>query len=306
MRILIVSVLLLSLASCTAPWAKPPAMNTTTPNKETAMTQESTGKVTPPEFAVTGSVVTLNYTLRTDSETGPIQETTLQSVAQANGLYKTGTTYQPFQVVLGQNQVIYGFEKGLEGVKKGEKKTIKVIPSEGYGRPVTISKDQIAPEFSLTRDRKMFDDTLKQSIKKSEFPTEMQEKVAAAKVGDTLTGAQNAVAKVIEVTADSVTLSIENSANPFYKKQLVVGATATTENADFKITAITDTSVTLLISNKKSPFFGKTFAAGESITPQNGSKITIKDIGETTVSILADHPFMTKDLYFDVEVVDIQ
>jgi FKBP-type peptidyl-prolyl cis-trans isomerase 2 len=82
------------------------------------MTQGVTGSVTPPEFATTGSVVTLNYTLHTDSETGPIQETTLQSVAQANGLYKTGTTYQPFQVALGQNQVIYGFEQGLTGVKK--------------------------------------------------------------------------------------------------------------------------------------------------------------------------------------------
>jgi hypothetical protein len=183
---------------------------------------------------------------------------------------------------------------------------IKVIPSEGYGRPVTISKDQIAPEFSLTRDKKMFDDTLKQTIKKSEFPTEMQSKVAEAKVGDTLTGAQNAVAKVVEVTADSITLTIENSANPFYKKELKVGATAVTENADFKITAIDDTSVTLSITNKKSPFYGKTFAVGESITPQNGSKITIKEIGDTTVSILADHPFMNKDLYFDVEIVNIQ
>ncbi len=118
MRILIVSVLLLSLASCTAPWSKPTSTNTPKTDGSVAMTQGVTGSVTPPEFATTGSVVTLNYTLHTDSETGPIQETTLQSVAQANGLYKTGTTYQPFQVALGQNQVIYGFEQGLTGVKK--------------------------------------------------------------------------------------------------------------------------------------------------------------------------------------------
>jgi FKBP-type peptidyl-prolyl cis-trans isomerase 2 len=306
MRILIVSVLLLSLASCTAPWSKPAAITPPASDANTATTQGITGSVTPPAFAVTGSVVTLNYTLHTDSETGPLQETTLQTVAQANGLYKTGTTYQPFQVALGQNQVIYGFEQGLMGVKKGEKKIIKVVPSEGYGRPVTISKDQIAPEFSLTRDKKMFEDTLKQTIKKSEFPTEMQAKVAEAKVGDSLTGAQNAIAKVVEVTADSITLTIENSANPFYKKELVVGATALTENADFKITAVDANNVTLSITNKKSPFYNKNFAVGESITPQNGSKITIKEIGDTSVSILADHPFMTKDLYFDVEIVDIQ
>lgn len=82
-----------------------------------AVVQEPT-KPTAPSAATTGSVVTLNYTLHTDSETGPLQETTLQSVAQANGLYKTGATYQPFQVALGQSQVIYGFEQGLMGVKK--------------------------------------------------------------------------------------------------------------------------------------------------------------------------------------------
>ncbi len=183
---------------------------------------------------------------------------------------------------------------------------IKVIPSEGYGRPVTLTKDQIAPEFTLVRDKKMFENTLKQTIKKAEFPAEMQAKVAAAKVGDTLTGAENAVAKVIEVTDDSVTLTIENSTNPFYKKELVVGTIATTPDADFKIIAVDEMNVTLSITNKKSPFYGKTFAVGESITPQNGAKITIKEIGQDTVSILADHPFMTKDLYFDVEIVDIQ
>lgn len=183
---------------------------------------------------------------------------------------------------------------------------IKVLPEEGYARPVTLSKDQIAPEFTLVRDRKMFDNTLKQTIKKSEFPAEMKDKVAVAKVGDTLTGAENAIAQVVAVTDDSITLTIENSTNPFYKKELVVGTTATTPEADFKITAVDDNNVTLSITNKKSPFYDKKFAVGETITPDNGSKITIKEIGENTVSILADHPLMNKDLYFDVEIVDIQ
>jgi FKBP-type peptidyl-prolyl cis-trans isomerase 2 len=65
-------------------------------------------------------------------------------------------------------------------------------------------------------------------------------------------------------------------------------------------------NITLQISNKESPFYGKSFAVGESATPSNGSKITIKEIGTETVMILADHPFMAKDLYFDVEIVDIQ
>ena len=300
MRILIVSALLLSLASCTFP-----GMKNDTDNKEmTPPVQTTTG--TTATGASTGSVVTLNYTLHTDSATGPIQETTLQAVAEASGLYKTGSTYQPFQVALGQGQVIVGFEAGLMGVAKGDKKTIKVIPSEGYGRPVVIAKEQIAPEFTLTREKKMFDDVLSQTIEKSQFPADMQAKVMSAKVGDTLTGANNSVAKVSAVSSGTITLAIENTGNPFYKKALTVGATATTAGADFKIVSIEGDNITLQISNKESPFFGKKFAIGESATPANGNKITIQEIGDTTVTVLADHPFMAKDLYFDVEIVDVQ
>ena len=300
MRILIVSALLLSLASCTFP-----GMKNDTDNKEmTPPVQTTTGTTT--TGASTGSVVTLNYTLHTDSATGPIQETTLQAVAEASGLYKTGATYKPFQVALGQSQVIVGFEAGLMGIKKWEKRMIKVIPSEGYGRPVTIAKEQLAPEFTITRDKKMFDNTLIQTIEKSQFPAEMKEKITNAKVGDTLTGANNAVAKISAVSADSITLAIENTGNPFYKKEIKVGATVTGSGADFKVVSMEGTGVTLQITNKESPFYGKKFAVGESITPPNGNKITVKEIGDKTITILADHPFMAKDLYFEVEAVDVQ
>jgi FKBP-type peptidyl-prolyl cis-trans isomerase len=42
-------------------------------------------------------------------------------------------TFQPFEVIIGTNGVIPGFEKGLLGMKKGEKKTIMVPPELGYG-----------------------------------------------------------------------------------------------------------------------------------------------------------------------------
>jgi FKBP-type peptidyl-prolyl cis-trans isomerase 2 len=83
---------------------------------ETTMPTQNT--VTGATTASTGSVVSLNYTLRTDSPTGAIQETTLESIATANGLFKTGATYKPFQVALGQGQVIVGFEAGLMGMTK--------------------------------------------------------------------------------------------------------------------------------------------------------------------------------------------
>ena len=115
MRILIVSALALLLASCTL---TPPANPGATITPPISTTSGSASDATTEMVATGGSIVTLNYTLRSDSETGKIEETTLQSVAEANGLAKSGATYQPFQVALGQNQVILGFEKGLMGVKK--------------------------------------------------------------------------------------------------------------------------------------------------------------------------------------------
>jgi FKBP-type peptidyl-prolyl cis-trans isomerase 2 len=41
---------------------------------------------------------------------------------------KTESEYTPFSVMLGSNQVIPGFENGIMGMKKGEKKTIEVPP----------------------------------------------------------------------------------------------------------------------------------------------------------------------------------
>ncbi len=304
MRILIALSLLVSLAGCTLPGMQSDSdkmMSGAMMPTQTTPVVTTTGAM-----ASTGSVVSLNYTLRTDSPTGEIQETTLESVALSSGLYKTGATYKPFQVALGQSQVIVGFEAGLMGIKKWEKRMIKVIPSEGYGRPVTIAKEQLAPEFTITRDKKMFDNTLIQTIEKSQFPAEMKEKITNAKVGDTLTGANNAVAKISAVSADSITLAIENTGNPFYKKEVKVGATVTGSGADFKVVSMEGTGVTLQITNKESPFYGKKFAVGESITPPNGNKITVKEIGDKTITILADHPFMAKDLYFEVEAVDVQ
>ena len=45
----------------------------------------------------------------------------------------------------------------------------------------------------------MFENTLTQTLEKSQFPSEMQDEVANAKIGDTLTGAENAVATVVGV-----------------------------------------------------------------------------------------------------------
>lgn len=302
-QLLIASALLLALSGCS--FGITSENNTNTTSGEVVATTDTVAKVTPNQVS-SGTLVSLNYTLRGDSQDGAIIETTLQDVAMANNLYKTGAQYQPFQVMIGTNGVIPGFEQGLIGMKKGEKKTIMVPPELGYGtEPMTreVPKYQIAPVFTITQDKAIFGDTVSQTVEKSQLRQDMQ----TAKVGDVFTGANNATAKVTAVNDTTITLAISNTDNPFYKKKIEVGATASAADgsASFKITKIEGTGVTLEVTNKQSPFFDKKFAIGESIDSPQG-KITIKDIKGEMVVVAQGHPLMGKTLYFDVEVVDIQ
>lgn len=303
MRPLILSsVLLLVLSSCT--FGISSEKNTNLSDESTTKT-DSVAKISPNEVK-DGALVTLNYTLRQDSVDGKIIETTIEDVAKTNNLYKSGSQYQPFQVMIGGNNVIPGFEQGLIGMKKGEKKTITVSPELGYGTGPTIReipKEQIAPIFSKTLDKELFNDTISQTVEKSQLRQDMQN----AKVGDVFTGASNSTATVTAVDEGTITLAISNIDNPFYQKKLSVGATAEAADgsASFKITRLAGTGVTVEIINKQSPFFNKKFAAGESIDSPQGN-ISLQEIKDDSVVIAQSHPLMGKTLYFEVEVTDIQ
>lgn len=297
MRIFIISSLLLVLSSCSLPFGKNTETNTgaTAPSVEAPMVEKVVGA---------NNLVSLNYTL-TDVTDGKILETTVMSVAQANGLYQTGATYQPFQVMIGTNSVIPGFEKGLLGLKKGEKKVIRVSPEEGYGtgaRLEQIAKYQVAPVFTIKQPRALFQDVVVQTVSKEEVNDEMK----AAQVGQVLTGANGAKVTVLATTATGVTVELENVDNPFYKKTIAVGATVENEATIFKITEVSDTEVSMEVTNKQSPFYNKEFIVGTTLDLPQGGKVSVVEIGEETVTIGQEHPMMGKTLEFDVEVVDIQ
>lgn len=300
MRILIASLALLSLTSCGL-------MNQgTTPQTNTGTTQStgSTVEKVAPTAVADGTYVTLNYTLRDGSRDGKILETTVASVAEANGM--TGSSYQPFSVMIGSKQLISGFESGLIGLKKGDKKTIEVPPELGYGTgPVesSVPKYQIAPQFTLTQDKAVFADVISETVSREKLPEDMKN----ATVGQVFTDANNASAKVTKADATSITLDIENTGNPFYGKKIQVGTTAETPTGDssFKITAIKGTGITFQVINKNSPFYNKDFSPGASIDTPNG-KIEIKEIQDENVIVAQYHPMMGKTLFFDIEIVDIQ
>lgn len=305
MRILIASLVLLTIASCTL--TNKAIINTDTKSTTTEVTSGATvEKVTPTEVA-DGTYVTLNYTLRDGAADGKVLETTVYSVGQSNGFTgKTESDYTPFSVMVGSQQLIPGFEQGLIGMKKGDKKTIEVPPELGYGTgPVlsTIPKFQIAPVFTMVQDKTIFADVLTETVSRDQLPDDMK----TAIVGQVFTGANNATAKVMAATETDITLEIQNTNNPFYKKKIVVGATAESadQGASYKITKIAGTGVTIEVTNKNSPFYNKNFSVGETLDLPSG-KVEIKEIKDEEVVIAQSHPMAGKTLFFDIEILDIK
>ena len=74
------------------------------------------------EVAKTGDSVSMNYTGRLENGT----------VFDSNVDPKFNHV-QPFIFTLGAGQVIPGWDKGIVGMKVGEKKTLTILPADAYG-----------------------------------------------------------------------------------------------------------------------------------------------------------------------------
>jgi FKBP-type peptidyl-prolyl cis-trans isomerase len=84
-------------------------------NNKSSMTQEDMG-------AQVGDKVSMNYTGKLDD--GTVFDSNIDP--QFNHV-------RPFEFTLGAGQVIPGWDKGIVGMKVGDKKTLVIPPEEGYG-----------------------------------------------------------------------------------------------------------------------------------------------------------------------------
>lgn len=89
---------------------------------------------------------------------------------------------EPLEFTLGQGQIIPGFEKGLLNMKLNEKKTITIPKEEAYGD---------------------VNEALKQEVKKTELPQEIQPEVGMGLVSKTPDGREMNL-RVVEVNDDSI------------------------------------------------------------------------------------------------------
>jgi len=90
-----------------------------------------------------GDFVTVNYV--GELENGTVFDTSIEQVAQDEGIYNPDRTYEPFDFVVGSGQTISGFDEAVIGMSVGEEKTVEIPPEEAYGTKfITIP----AEEFS--------------------------------------------------------------------------------------------------------------------------------------------------------------
>jgi FKBP-type peptidyl-prolyl cis-trans isomerase 2 len=102
---------------------------------------------------------------------------------------------EPLEFTIGQQQVIPGFEKAVEGMSPGETKTATIPPEEGYGS---------------------FRDDLVQKVGREQFPPEAQ--VEEGQRFRASADGQDVLLTVVEVDDESVTVDANH---PLAGKDLI-------------------------------------------------------------------------------------
>lgn len=97
---------------------------------------------------ISGDTLLVNYAGRTTND--KLFDSSIEAVAKEGGLVQPGRPYEPLKLVVGQGQVIRGWDEGLLLLNEGSKATF-VIPSElAYGEQG--AGDDIGPFSTLIFD----------------------------------------------------------------------------------------------------------------------------------------------------------
>lgn len=258
----------------------------------------------PKQVVRSGDTIAVDYTGRL--EDGTVFDSSRPEDAKKSKNYNAGRTYEPLSFTVGAGQMIPGFDKGVVGMEVGEEKTLTIEPKDAYGEAVieqTFPKQVFQDTITQDLPRDNFRDVISQDVPLSV----LGEQAKTIKVGETINaGGMTAVVK--NLTDKTVTLEINNTLNPFYKKDLKVGLKGEFDGNTITIKKISDKTVTVEIINKQNPFYGKAIVKGLTGTLPTGQKITIKDVqgDQVLAEIPNTHELAGKTLTFDVKVVSIK
>ncbi|ACV23979.1 FKBP-type peptidyl-prolyl cis-trans isomerase [Methanocaldococcus fervens] len=128
-----------------------------------------------------GDYVKVDYILVVDGE---VIDTSIEEVAKENGIYYPEREYEPLGFVVGNGDLIEGFEEAVIGMEVGEEKTVTIPPEKGYG----------------FRDEKLIQEIPKEMFAGADFEPEEGMLILASGVP----------AKIIKVTDNTVTLDFNH------------------------------------------------------------------------------------------------
>lgn len=233
-----------------------------------------------------GDNISINYIGRFWD--GKVFDTSIESVAKANGIYNPGDGYGPANFTVGKRQVIEGLDEGVIGMKLGEPKIIMVPPEKGY--PIDPSKIQVIPIISELPATRVLP-------KVFEIPISQFERAWGPyhSAGDTVKiNGTNINITVTNITAKRVSL----------KYDLTVGYNLWDSRMPWNETVIKidDTNITL----RKNLTRNETLGSNPFIT-------TVIDVNDTTVTLRHKTSIITdqnpevagKTLFFNVTLISI-
>jgi FKBP-type peptidyl-prolyl cis-trans isomerase FklB len=99
-----------------------------------------------------GDTLRLDYTGKLLSN--KVFDTSIESVAKANGIFASGRNYIPLRFPLGRGLLIPGFEYGAAQMEKGDKATVFIPSVYGYGNN---SSGDIPPHSPLIFELNIID-----------------------------------------------------------------------------------------------------------------------------------------------------
>lgn len=255
-----------------------------------------------------GDTIQVNYTGKLMD--GTVFDTSDPDIANESGIYNPMRPYQPLEFVVGNEMVIEGFDKGVLGMKEGQKKTLTIPPEQAYGpsdptlidvfplvddmpatqtfqKEITLPKDQfnltIGPDHEEGDIVQLPESTINMTI------VSMDENVNLSiitNVGDTFKFEQLPwEEEVIEMNSTHITV----------KHMVEIGDIITLPERPWNSTVIEVTDVNITLEHNPIP--------DETIqTPYGAIDIQFNETG-----IIADRnpPLAGETLVFDIEIVSI-
>ncbi len=78
-----------------------------------------------------GDRVAVDYTGKLTD--GSVFDSSKEEVAKEADVYDKDRDYEPISFTVGEGNLIPGFEKGVLGMEKNEKREVEILPEEAYG-----------------------------------------------------------------------------------------------------------------------------------------------------------------------------